>query len=79
MKRKLTPEASGTLAALTHHHKIKSFSPECAEELLSHDFVVQKGHHLRITDKGRHAAKHLYAGIGPVAPADAVESIQVGA
>ncbi len=61
MKQKLSPEASGTLTALGHRHRLKSFAPECAEELISHGFAVLKDHHLTITDKGRRAATDLYA------------------
>jgi hypothetical protein len=61
MKAKLSPEASGTLAALRNLRKIKSFSPECADELLAHGLAIRKAHHLTITDKGVHAADRLYS------------------
>jgi hypothetical protein len=60
MKHKLSPDSYGTLAALHHKRRLKFFSPECAEELISAGFAYKEDENLAITDVGVQAGKMVY-------------------
>lgn len=60
MKNKLSPTASGTLAALYQRHRLKFFCPESASELMLGGFAQKEGKDLTITQVGNKAAHRVY-------------------
>lgn len=61
MQPKLSPTASGTLAALRHEGRLKSYFPESAKEFISDRFAQKDNDSLTITEAANKAAQNVYS------------------